>query len=74
VRPKRCPFCKNTPVVLPIDWKAEGDAWAAVSCENDHCEVKPQLKNWADIVASGAKGHAEQKRIVIKKWNDLLED
>jgi len=72
--PLNCPFCGEEPVVEPIDWRAEGDAWAAVTCENDECPAKPSVKNWANISKSGAKGHAEQKRIAVRKWNKALED
>ena len=73
-KPQVCPFCGEEPVVEPIDWKAEGDAWAAVTCENDDCPAKPSVKNWANIAAHGAKGHTQQKRIAVLKWNNALEE
>lgn len=69
---RQCPFCGEPPVVEPIDWRAEGDAWAAVTCVNDDCLVKPSLRNWANLASSGAKSHEGQKRAAVKKWNDSL--
>lgn len=71
--PRWCPFCGEKPIVEPIDWRAEGDAWAGVKCENDDCPVQPYLKNYANTAAFGAKGCAYQKRIAIQKWNRALE-
>jgi hypothetical protein len=68
-----CPFCGELPTIDPIDWKAEGDAWAAVTCENDECPVKPSLHNWANTALSGAKGSLAQKRVAIRKWNACLK-
>lgn len=72
VKPLPCPFCGETPVIGPIDHRAEGDAWAEVACENADCEVQPEFKNWENIAASGAKGSKEQKRIAVSKWNKML--
>lgn len=70
--PLPCPWCKEVPTVEPIDWAAEGDAWGAVSCENDDCLVKPSLKNWANIRAHGASGSRQQQRIAVRLWNKPL--
>lgn len=70
--PLPCPFCGETPRINPTDHRAEGDAWAGVSCDNDDCEVQPALKNWANIAAFGAKGSTQQKRLAVAKWNKLL--
>ncbi len=73
-QPRSCPFCGEEPVVEPIDWKAEGDAWAAVTCENDDCPVKPSLRNFGNVASSGARAHAAQKRLAVGKWNMSLKE
>lgn len=70
--PRDCPFCGEAPTVEPIDWRAEGDAWAAVTCENDDCPVKPSLRNYENVSTSGAKSHKEQKRAAVAMWNEAL--
>jgi hypothetical protein len=71
-KPTACPFCGQTPELNPTDWRAEGDAWAAVTCETDDCPVNPELRVWANVKESGAKGHAAQKRVAIQRWNRAL--
>jgi hypothetical protein len=71
-KPRPCPFCGEEPYVGPVDWRAEGDAWASVDCENDDCPVKPSLRNYANLSTSGAKSHEGQKRHAIAKWNAAL--
>lgn len=68
-----CPFCGETPRIDPVDWKAEGDGWAAVSCDNDDCPVKPSLRNWANPASSGAKAHEIQIQAATRKWNEALK-
>ena len=72
--PRSCPFCGEPPIVEPIDWRAEGDSWAGVTCDNYECPAQPSVKNYTNITGFGAKGHAEQKRIAILKWNNALEE
>lgn len=67
-----CPFCGEAPQVRPDDWRAEGDAWAAITCENDDCAVQPELSNYANLAEHGEKGSAKQKRFALSKWNRLL--
>lgn len=74
VDPRNCPFCGEPPIIEPIDWRAEGDAWGAVTCENDECPVKPSLRNWLNTSQSGAKSHHLQKIAAIRAWNKALED
>jgi hypothetical protein len=69
----RCPFCGYIPRLDPVDWKTEGDAWAAVSCDNDDCPVKPSLRNWANTALSGLKSHDAQVKAAIRKWNAALK-
>lgn len=71
-KPLPCPWCKEVPTVEPIDWRAEGDAWAAVTCENDDCPVKPSLRNYANVAGSGGKSSQRQKVAAVKKWNKPL--
>src|SRR6185295_3345471 len=71
-KPAPCPFCGQTPELIPVDWRAEGDAWAAVHCETGDCPVNPELKVWANVKESGAKGHEAQKRVAIQRWNRAL--
>jgi hypothetical protein len=32
------------------------------------------VRNYANIAAHGAKGHEQQKRIAVLKWNNALEE
>lgn len=70
--PLSCPFCGETPRIDPDDYRAEGDAWAGVMCDNDECEVQPGFRNYANIAAFGKKGSLRQKKLAVAKWNKLL--
>lgn len=70
--PLPCPWCQEVPIVEPIDWRAEGDAWGGVTCENDDCLVQPSLKNYANIKAGQASGSLQQQRIAVRLWNAPL--
>lgn len=67
-KPLGCPFCGKQPEVGPADPKADGDAWAYVSCVNTKCPTG--LSGEGVTVRHYGNGPpAKMRAAAIKKWN-----
>ena len=66
-KPLPCPFCGAIPHVEPDDPSKEGNAWAAVQCENSRCVAKPRVLDGA--LSCDERGTAAYKRLAIRRWN-----
>lgn len=63
---KRCPFCGQSPMVLPVDPQNDGDAWGEVRCVTSGCPAKPSVRDGA---GSSERGSGWYKLQAIKRWN-----
>lgn len=64
-----CPFCGSAPGIVPKDPKREGDAWAAVHCENDECPTWEAVRNHGVRVSVFHDSHGESVAAAIAAWN-----
>lgn len=67
-----CPFCGAEPVVLPGNPNIEGDAWAAVQCQNAKC---PTFDSYHGVTVldgeqvADSRGSDGYKAVAIRRWN-----
>jgi hypothetical protein len=68
LKPLACPFCGETPAVLPADPEQEGDAWGQVQCLNSQCAVQPKCYDGAKL--ADMRGPGAYKDLAIRRWNN----
>ena len=64
---KPCPFCGEIPAILPLNPKIEGDAWAAVKCDNLECHARPRVEDGIHI--AGDRGSLQYMEAAVRRWN-----
>lgn len=67
-KPIKCPWCRESPEIWPLDPKTEGDGWACVVCTNKDCPTHHGGGRGVRVDAFG-DNHEDSKRKAIALWN-----
>lgn len=70
-QPKACPFCKQTPDVIPADPMLHGSGWGGVKCNDEKCPVNPSHTVY-DLLEHEEESSDNYKQAAIREWNVAL--
>lgn len=62
-----CPFCGESPSIMPADPVRDGNAWASVECVSPECPVNPRCGDGESVADD--RGSNSYKASAIRLWN-----